>query len=76
MTVVCYRTKEPRYWNKGTRYETSCDHFLSHYSHKSPEETQKEVDEINRTHPERVCGCKVDWSEVKEFYVSDQEEMY
>lgn len=29
--VVCYKTKEPVIYNKGTQWETTCDTFLSFY---------------------------------------------
>ena len=63
MTTVCYRTK---------RGET----FLSYYTYKTFEVTEKEVRTLNETHPERLWnGEKVNWSEVKEFFVSNQKEM-
>ena len=77
MTVVCYRTKEPVVYNRGTKSEERCDSFLSYYTYKTPQEAQKEVDTINSTKPDRLCnGDKVDWSVVKEFFVDEQEEMY
>lgn len=77
MTVVCYKTKNPVYYNKGTKWETTEDRFLSYYAGKSREAAQKDVDEINRTKPERLWnGYPIDWEEVDYFYVDDQEEMY
>ena len=64
MTTVCYRTK---------RGET----FLSYYTYKTPEVTEKEVKTLNETHPEKLWnGERVDWTKVEEFFVSEQEEMY
>jgi hypothetical protein len=77
MTVICYETKSPVIYNKGTKYKSSCNQFLSYYTYKSQGEAQKEVDEINRTKPEKLWnGQKVNWTEVDHFFVSDQEEMY
>lgn len=77
MTVVCYKTKTPVYYNKGTKYESTCDTFLSYYAGKSREAAQKDVDEINRTKPEKLWnGEKIDWTKVDHFFVDDQEEMY
>ena len=76
MTAICYKTKAPVVYNKGTKYESACNHFLSYYTYKSQEEAQKEVDEINRTKPEALWnGNKVDWNKVDYFFVNDQEEM-
>ena len=77
MTVICYKMKEPVVYNRGTKYESTCDHFLSYYTYKTQEEAQKEVDEINATKPAKLWnGEKVDWNKVDHFFVSDQEEMY
>lgn len=54
MTTICYRTNEPTYYNKGTKYETSCSDFLAFYSYLSVEEAQKVVDKINNEKPERL----------------------
>lgn len=76
MTAVCYKTKAPVVYNKGTKWETTEDKFLSYYTYKSQEEAQKEVDEINRTKPEALWnGQKIDWTKTDYFFVTDQEEM-
>lgn len=76
-TVICFRTKTPVIYNKGTKYETSCDHFLAYYTYKSVAEAEKEVAEMNAAHPAKLFnGDPIDWNVVKEFFVSEQEEMY
>lgn len=76
-TVICYKMKEPVVYNKGTKYETSRDTFLAYYTYKSVAEAQKEVDEINSTHPaEQWNKTKIDWDKVDYYFVSEQEEMY
>ena len=76
-TVICYKTINPVYYNKGTEWEKSCDHFLAYYTYKTVEEAKKEVAEINKNHPNKdTCGNPIDWTKVKEFFVSEQEEMY
>lgn len=59
--TLCYRTYEKKY---GT------DEFLHCYFTNG---TQEQVDEINRIKPEKVHGFKVNWSEVKEFFIHEQE---
>lgn len=76
-TVVCYKTINPVYYNKGTEWEKSCDQFLAYYTYKTVEEAKKEVAEINKNHPNKdTCGNPIDWTKVKEFFVSEQKEMY
>ena len=76
-TVICYRTINPVYYNKGTKWETSCDHFLAYYTYKTVEEAKREVKEMNKNHSAKDgIGLPIDWTVVKEFFVSEQEEMY
>lgn len=75
--VICYKTKKPVYYNKGTKWETTCDKFLAYYGHGTFEEAQKEADEINRTKPEKLFnGTPIDWEKVDYFFAGEQEEMY
>ena len=75
-TVICFRTINPIYYNKGTKWETTCDHFLAYYTYKTIEEAKKEVEEMNRNHPAKDgAGLPIDWTAVKEFFVSEQEPM-
>lgn len=74
MTTICYRTIEPTIYNKGTEYEKSNDTFLAYYTHKSIEEATTEVETLNATKPSTLFnGQKIDWNEVKEFFVDEQE---
>ena len=75
-TVICFRTINPVYYNKGTKWETSCDHFLAYYTYKTVEEAKREVEEMNKNHSEKDgIGLPIDWTVVKEFFVSEQEPM-
>ena len=77
MTVICYKTKKPVVYNRGTKYESSCSDFLSYYTYKTKEEAQEEANELNTLKPEKLWnGKKIDWTEVDYFYVDDQDEMY
>lgn len=76
-TVVCYKTVEPTYYNKGTKWEKTCDEFLAYYTYKTIEEAKKEVEEMNANHPAvDACGNPIDWTKVAYFFVDEQEEMY
>ena len=76
-TVICYKTVNPIYYNKGTKYETTENTFLAYYTYKTIEEAQEEVNTLNATHPERLwTGERLDWAEIDYFFVSEQEEMY
>lgn len=67
----------PVYYNKGTKWESTCDTFLAYYTCTTAEEAQKEVDEMNKNHPEKdACGFPIDWEKVAYFFVSEQEQMY
>lgn len=75
-TVVCYKTKKPVYYNKGTKWEKTCSDFLAYYTFKSVADAEIEVAEINATRPEKLWnGEPINWEEIDHFYVSQQEEM-
>ena len=74
MTTICYRTIEPTIYNKGTEYEKSNDTFLAYYTCKSIEEATTEVETLNTTKPSTLSnGEKIDWNNIKEFFVDEQE---
>lgn len=63
MPVVCYRTKKD-------------DEYLAYYHHNK-EIAQHEVDKLNKYKPQKMWnGVKIDWDDVEEFFVDEQEEMY
>lgn len=75
--VICYKTIEPTYYNKGTKWEKTCDEFLAYYTNKSVEEALEEVKEMNASHPTKDgCGNPIDWTKVAYFFVNEQEEMW
>ena len=76
-TVICYQTINPVYYNKGTKWEKTCDTFLAYYTYKTVEEAKREVEIMNATHPEKDgCGNPINWNEIAHFFVDEQEEMY
>lgn len=77
MTVVCYETKEPVFYNKGTEYERTHTTFLSYYTYATIEQAQIEVDRLNTEKPATLQnGQTIDWAKVKRFFVSQQENMF
>ena len=52
--VICYKTKTPTVYNRGTRYEKTCDTFLAGYGEKTPEENKAFVKELN-SNPEKFA---------------------
>ena len=51
-TTICYKLNTPIIYNKGTKWEKSCDTFLERYA--NPKTAQAEVDELNRAATDRV----------------------
>ena len=75
-TVICYKTKEPVYYNKGTKDERQCDQFLAYYTTKTKEEAQTECNELNNHHYEKLWNNeKIDWNKIEYFFTDEQEEM-
>ena len=71
ITIIAYRTVEPVYYNKGTKYEKTCNEFLYKYCYRM---TEKEIDvKIARLNKEVK---EVNGKRVKEFFKDEQEEMY
>ena len=77
MNTICYKLKSPIYYNKGTKYETTCDTFLSYYTHLNDEEAQEEAKRLNTEKPDKLWNGKaIDWAEIDYFFVHKQDEMY
>ena len=77
MNTVCYKTRKPVVYNKGTKYETTCNTFLAYYSGKSRTELENYVNMVNTEKPKTVERFgKVDWNEIECFFIKEQEQMY
>lgn len=64
--LVCYKVKEPIVFDRTSIYSA----FLAYYTYKTIEEAQKEVDEMNRTHPVKdSCGHLIDWEMIDHFFI-------
>ena len=77
VTVVCYKLKEPVVYNKGTVYESKCDHFLAYQTYETLEEAKKICEILNKTKPATLWnGEPIDWTQVEKFYADRQEVLY
>jgi hypothetical protein len=75
-TVICYKLKEGCYKPYTSYNGTWEGTYLAYYSHKTVEEAQKEVDEINATKPEKLWNDQpINWEKVDHFFVKQQEPM-
>ena len=75
MWCLCYKTKEPVVYNKGTGYETSCDHFLLGYIGYDEEHAQKVCDDLMRhKNATTSSGITIPWDEIDYLYIHEQEE--
>lgn len=61
VNTICYRTFD----NK---------EYLFRICYKPFEKVEKEVEEINKNKPEKINDDKIDWTYVKEFFASQQED--
>ena len=74
MNAMCYKTKEPVYYNKGTEYETTCDEFLFCYASCDDTIAYAEAERLNREKPEKdKRGRTIDWNEIDYFFINKQE---
>ena len=68
---VCYKLRNPVIYNKGTRWEKKADTFLAYVSHKPLETLIKEIETLNKEHPEKdACWNVIDWNNVIEYYIA------
>jgi len=76
MNTICYKTTEPTYYNKGTKWEKTCDTFLAYYTYKNDEDAAAEVNRLNETRPEVLPTGAPAPKNVAYYFVNKQEEMY
>lgn len=77
MNVICYKMKEPVVYNKGTKWETSCDTFLYKYVYGNETITQNLANELNEMLKDGVTAHDgLDMTKIARFFPSKQEEMY
>ena len=72
---VCYTTKEPIVYNKGTQWERTCSDFLFMQAHK--DNGTELVDKLNAMLAEGVEKYELlDMTKIDHFYLAESEEMY
>ena len=69
MVQSCYKTKNPIFYNKGTRYESTCSEFMMWLGNEQT--APAIVEELNANRPEVYHGTKIDWNKIDYFYVSE-----
>lgn len=75
--TICYKTKVPTIYNKGTEWEKSCDTFLLCYFYGTDEEVQAEIDRLNAEKPNTTTGgVMIDWTNIDHLFLHRQGEMY
>lgn len=75
--TICYKMKTPVVYNKGTKYERTCDTFLAYYTSQSDAEAQAEAEWLNTTKLATLrTGTPINWEKIDYFFVNKQEEMY
>ena len=72
---VCYQTKEPVIYNKGSKYESRCSEFL--YVQARKDNGTELVDKLNTMLAEGVEKYELlDMTKIDHFYLDKSEEMY
>lgn len=75
--ALCYKTKTPVIYNRGTKYEKTCDSFLAMYIGGTDAQAQAEADRLNKEHPDKFrWGEPIDWTKIDHFFINKQDEMY
>lgn len=75
--VICYHTKTPVFYNKGTKYEKQCSDFLAYYTFGTMEDAKAEAEKLNSEKPiKNRIGEVIDWDKIDYFYADEQGEMY
>lgn len=73
-TVICYKVKTPVYYNKGTKWEKTCDVFLAYVTFKKLDAAKEEVEKLNSEKPAKLWnGTAIDWNNVEYFFANEQE---
>jgi hypothetical protein len=76
VNVICYETKKPVIYNKGTIYEKSCRVFLACGGVGGEEKNRAYVDMLNSNEVEARQFCerlRLDYDNIKCFYHHQQE---
>lgn len=58
INVICYKTKTPTIYNKGTKYEKQCDEFLACYGYTDDNKNNAFVNHLNSDKEAKAKFCK------------------
>ena len=72
---ICYKTKEPTYYNKGTKWEKTCSEFLFKQCY-GKENAEKFAEEYNAMLVDAPKIDGLDFGTVEYFFVEESCEMY
>ena len=72
---VCYQTKKPVIYNKGTKYESQCSEFL--YVQARKDNGTEMVEKLNNLLAEGATRYELlDLTKIDHFYLNVSEEIY
>lgn len=72
--VICYKSVKPSVYNKGTKWETTCNRFL--LCECGSKETAEKVLADLTANPEKIAKFGVNPANVASLFISYQEAMY
>lgn len=73
---LCYKTAVPVVYNRGTKYETTCDCFLAYHAGYDLEAVQAEADRINREKPEKLRTGEPALCNERFYFAQESREFY
>lgn len=77
--AICYKTKEPVYYNKGTKWEKTNSEFLARYGCVQKEENYKLVERLNAHDEAALKFCNISpekLATIDYFFVNYQEDLF
>lgn len=75
--ALCYKTKNPVVYNKGTKWEKQDDEFLAMYVSYNDIKAQAIANDLNKNKPAMLPnGRPIDWNEIDYFFINKQDEMW
>lgn len=77
--AICYKTKEPVYYNKGTKWETTEDTFLARYGYRQLEDNEELIARLNAHDQSALDFCYITpekLANIEYFFVNYQEDLF
>ena len=75
--AICYKTKEPVYYNRGTEWEETEDTFLARYGFATLEKNEEFVAKLNAHDKDALAYCYITpekLNRIEYFFVNYQED--